>query len=80
MCVCVCVCVIHIQSLCIHLCHSLCANFYREKPLAAYVFTEDQALLHRVTRTTSAGGVVHNDTLLQYSGDLHLHVHAYMAV
>ena len=40
---------------------------YREKPLSMYVFTEDQTLLHRVLRSTSAGGVVHNDTLQHYS-------------
>ena len=41
----------------------------REKPLALYVFTEDNSLLQRVLHSTSAGGVVHNDVLQQYSGE-----------
>jgi aldehyde dehydrogenase (NAD+) len=39
----------------------------REKPLALYVFTEDSSLLQKVLHSTSAGGVVHNDVLQQYS-------------
>ncbi|CAI7989817.1 Aldehyde dehydrogenase family 3 member A2 [Geodia barretti] len=35
--------------------------------LALYVFTEDNSLLQRVLHSISAGGVVHNDVLQQYS-------------
>ena len=51
--------------------HKISVFFSREKPLGLYVFTEDQTLLQHVLRSTSAGGVLHNDVLQHYSSELH---------
>ena len=40
----------------------------QEKALAFYVFTESSSTLKHINKRTSAGGVCHNDTLLQYVG------------
>ena len=40
----------------------------REKPLAFYVFTESKSTFEYINRCTSAGGVVHNDTLMHGAG------------
>ena len=37
----------------------------REKPLAMYVFTGSKSKFEKVSKLTSAGGVCHNDTLIQ---------------
>lgn len=37
----------------------------REKPLAFYVFTESSAVFNEVNKKTSAGGMCHNDTIMQ---------------
>ena len=39
----------------------------REKPLAFYVFTESKQTFLKINRLTSAGAVVHNDTLMHAS-------------
>lgn len=39
----------------------------RPKPLAIYVFTNDEALKRRVVAETSSGSVVFNDTMIQVS-------------
>ena len=39
----------------------------REKPLAFYVFTESKQTFQKINQLTSAGGVVHNDTLMHCS-------------
>ena len=51
---------------------------HREKPLSLYVFTEDQSLLHQVTRRTSSGGLTHNDTMQQYAGTLYIYYIQYI--
>ena len=40
----------------------------REKPLAFYIFTESKATFNKINKLTSAGGVCHNDTILQAGG------------
>ena len=50
----------------------------REKPLAFYVFTESKQTFQKINRLTSAGGVVHNDTLMHCSsksGDVLTAIH-----
>ena len=39
----------------------------REKPLAFYVFTESKQTFQKINRLTSAGAIVHNDTLMHAS-------------
>ena len=40
----------------------------REKPLSMYVFTESRATFEKINNMTSAGGVCHNDTIMQAGG------------
>ena len=40
----------------------------REKPLAFYVFTESKSTFQKINKLTSAGGVCHNDTIMQAGG------------
>jgi acyl-CoA reductase-like NAD-dependent aldehyde dehydrogenase len=42
----------------------------REKPLTMYVFTESRKTFERINKLTSAGGVCHNDTIMQAGGEL----------
>ena len=51
----------------------------REKPLSMYVFTESRATFEKINQLTSAGGVCHNDTIMQAGGmcecdRVHVHV------
>ena len=41
----------------------------REKPLTLYVFTESRKTFERINKITSAGGVCHNDTIMQAGGE-----------
>ena len=41
----------------------------REKPLSLYVFTESRKTFERINKLTSAGGVCHNDALMQAGGE-----------
>ena len=54
---------------------SLLFVFHREKPLAFYVFSGSGSTFKKINRLTSAGGVVHNDVLMQASGNRIVHVH-----
>ena len=37
--------------------------YYRECPLAFYVFTEDKSTFDRIANSTSSGSIVHNNTI-----------------
>ena len=41
----------------------------REKPLAVYAFTSDSAKKEKITASTSSGGVVFNDIMVQFAGE-----------
>ena len=41
----------------------------REKPLSLYVFTESRKTFERINKLTSAGGVCHNDAIIQAGGE-----------
>ncbi|KAJ8574074.1 hypothetical protein K7X08_010585 [Anisodus acutangulus] len=41
----------------------------RPKPLAIYAFTNDEVLKRKIISKTSSGGVVFNDTIIQYAAD-----------
>ena len=43
-------------------------NVHREKPLAVYAFTSDSAEKEKITASTSSGGVVFNDIMVQFVG------------
>lgn len=40
----------------------------REKPLVAYVFTNDNAVYQRFLKETSSGAIVRNDTIMHVCG------------
>jgi aldehyde dehydrogenase (NAD+) len=41
---------------------------YREKPLALYVFANDEKTVKKFVAETSSGAVCANDTLIYFSG------------
>ena len=42
---------------------------HREKPLAVYAFTTDSGKKEKITASTSSGGVVFNDIMVQFAGE-----------
>ena len=64
-----CMCVDGLHT-CIHV--YMCDLFVhtcREKPLAVYAFTSDSAKKEKITASTSSGGVVFNDIMVQFAGE-----------
>ena len=50
------------------LCELYYVRTYREKPLAVYAFTTDSGKKEKITASTSSGGVVFNDIMVQFAG------------
>ena len=46
---------------------------YREKPLALYVFANDEKTVDRFVAETSSGAVCANDTMIYFSGNVHFY-------
>ena len=54
--------------MCVDVC-DLFIHTCREKPLAVYAFTSDSAKKEKITASTSSGGVVFNDVMVQFAGE-----------
>ena len=46
--------------------------YYRECPLAFYVFTEDKSTFDRIANSTSSGSIVHNNTIAYAGCELYI--------
>lgn len=42
---------------------------FSDKPLALYIFTNDEAARNRIIANTSSGGVCVNDTIMHFCGN-----------